>query len=80
VGHPGVSGGQVAGQRREPSEDQRIGNWKIGIPVDEGSGKSLEETPTQNLNRPFGGTRVRSTEEVRDRHIAGQRGVCTLTS
>jgi hypothetical protein len=69
---------QVKG--REPLEDQRIGNRQISIPMDEGSGKSLEETPTQNLNRPFGGTRVRSTEEVGDQHIAGPRGVCTLTS
>jgi hypothetical protein len=62
---------QVKG--REPSEDQCIGNrnqyscgWRIG--------KSLEETPTRNLNRPFGGTRVRSTEEVGDRKIANSRG------
>jgi hypothetical protein len=58
----------------EPSEDQRIGNRQIGIPMDEGSGKSLEETPTRNLNRPFGGTRVRSTEEVGDRQIANSKG------
>jgi hypothetical protein len=56
---------QVKG--RELSEDQRIGNWQVSIPVNEGSGKSLEETPTRNLNHPFGGTRVRSTEEVGDR-------------
>jgi hypothetical protein len=42
--------------------------------VNEGSGKSLEETLTRNLNRPFGGTRVRSTEEVGDRQIANSRG------
>jgi hypothetical protein len=69
---------QVKG--REPSKDQRIGNQKIGIPMYEGSGKFLEETRTRNLNRPFSGTRVRSMEEVGDRHIAGPRGVCTLTS
>jgi hypothetical protein len=69
---------QVKG--REPSEDQRIGNRQIGIPVDEGSGKFLEETSTRNLNHPFDGTRVRSMEEVGDQHIAGPRGVFTLTS
>jgi hypothetical protein len=58
---------QVKG--REPSKDQRIENRKIGIPMDEGSGKSLEETPTRNLNRPFGGTRVRSTEDFGDRDL-----------
>jgi hypothetical protein len=39
-------------QVKGPSEDQRIGNRQIGIPVNEGSGKSLKETPTRNLSRP----------------------------
>jgi hypothetical protein len=64
----------------EPSEDQRIGNRQIGIPVDEGSGKSLEETPMQNLNRPFGGKRVRSMEEVRNQRIEDPGDACTSTS
>jgi hypothetical protein len=66
VGHPG---GQVAGQRpvggpaywesaNRYSRERRIG----------------EETLTQNLNHPFGGTRVRSMEEVGDRKIANTRG------
>jgi hypothetical protein len=38
------------------------------------------ETPTRNLNHPFGGMHVRNTEEVGDRHITGPRGVCTLTT
>jgi len=58
-------------QVKGSSEDQHIENRKIGIPVNEGSGKSLKETPTQNLNRPFGGTHVRSTEEVGDRQESG---------
>jgi hypothetical protein len=69
---------QVKG--RKLSEDQRLVSRQIGIFVDKGSGKSIAETLTQNLSRPFGGTRVRHPKEVGDRHIVGSEGVCTLTA
>jgi len=48
--------------------------------MDEGSGKSLEETLTWNLNRPFGGMHAGSMEEVGDQQIANSRGKETNAS
>jgi hypothetical protein len=66
VGHPR---GQVAGQRP-------IGGPTYRELANQYSRERMirEETPTWNLNRPFGGTRVKSTEEVEDRQIANSRG------
>jgi hypothetical protein len=71
VGHPG---GQVVGQRPVGGPTYRESENRYSHEQ-----RIREETPTQNLNHPFGGTRVKSTEEVGDRQIANSRGKETIT-